>query len=94
MHHENNGVENGTANGLQQRSGSTNAGTNPKDSKAIRANLDSNSVSVQRRRRQSSSKSTASSSSSSNKLEEDNIIYEMKLVDNVIRSMRVGKVFR
>merc|ERR1711981_436111 len=25
---------------------------------------------------------------------EDNIIYEMKLVDNVIRSMRVGKVFR
>ena len=25
---------------------------------------------------------------------EDSIIYEMKLVDNVIRSMRVGKVFR
>ena len=91
MHHENNGVENGTA-GLQRSS--ANAGTNPKDSKA-RANLDStHSVSVQRRRRQSSSKSTASSSSSSNKLEEDNIIYEMKLVDNVIRSMRVGKVFR
>jgi len=69
---------------------------------------DKRSLEVSRRRRQSSAKSTTSSSSSSvGKLDtskdanqsaasslEDSIIYEMKLVDNVIRSMRVGKVFR
>jgi len=69
---------------------------------------DKRTLEVSRRRRQSSAKSTTSSSSSSvGKLDnnkdstqsaasslEDNIIYEMKLVDNVIRSMRVGKVFR
>lgn len=81
MHHENNGVDQNGSSGLRSIS-----------DKKTRTNLDS--VSVQRRRRQSSSKSTASSSSSSNKIEEENIIYEMKLVDNVIRSMRVGKVFR
>merc|ERR1739848_436224 len=69
---------------------------------------DKRTLEVSRRRRQSSAKSTTSSSSSSvgkldnnkestqttNSSVEDNIIYEMKLVDNVIRSMRVGKVFR
>jgi hypothetical protein len=65
------------------------------------------SIEVNRRRRQSSTKSNASASSSSSagkldnketssssKEPDDSIIYEMKLVDNVIRSMRVGKVFR
>ena len=62
----------------------------------------SKKIEVSRRRRQSSAKSSSSSSSSvaaSGKVDnaKDNdseIVYEMRLVDNVIRSFRSVKVFR
>ena len=63
----------------------------------------SKKIEVSRRRRQSSAKSSSSSSSSvaaSGKVDnakdsnDSEIVYEMRLVDNVIRSFRSVKVFR
>lgn len=94
MHHDN-----GVQAAIQRPS--TGSGGAPEVEKQAKVNSGSSGSGSSRRRRQSSAKSSGSSSSgigskldNSKEPPEDNIVYEMKLVDNVIRSMRVGKVFR
>lgn len=105
MHHDTNQAQHRpseeSASGSSSSSGSISGGGAAKALQQSGLNK-SKKIEVSRRRRQSSAKSSSSSSSSAagigskvdNAKDETEIVYEMRLVDNVIRSFRSVKVFR